>query len=113
MIGLLAGAMIPVMLFALGLQLVEQGRIHLTTDVMLASGVRLILVPLVGLLVAAPFGLTHIENAAGVLQAAMPVAVLVSIIAKENNIVPEFVTSVVVVSTLISVVTLSLLMVWL
>ncbi|MFK5927335.1 MAG: AEC family transporter [Desulfuromusa sp.] len=111
MIGLLAGAMIPVMLFALGLQLVEQGRIHLTADVMLASGIRLVLVPLVGLLVAAPFSLTHIESAAGVLQAAMPVAVLVLIIAKENNIVPEFVTSVVVVSTLVSVVTLSLLMV--
>ena len=113
MIGLLAGAMIPVMLFALGLQLVEQGKIHLTSDVLLASGVRLILVPLVGLLIAAPFGLTHIENAAGVLQAAMPVAILVSIIAKENNIVPEFVTSVVVVSTLVSIVTLSVLMVFL
>ena len=111
MIGLLAGAMIPVMLFALGLQLREQGKIHLTTDVFLASGFRLILAPLLALLVTAPFALTPIESAAGVLQAAMPVAILVSIIAKENNIVPEFVTSVVVVSTLVSVVTLSVLMV--
>ncbi len=113
MIGLLAGAMIPVMLFALGLQLREQGKIHLTTDVFLASGFRLILAPLLALLVTAPFALTPIESAAGVLQAAMPVAILVSIIAKENNIVPEFVTSVVVVSTLVSVVTLSVLMVYL
>ncbi len=113
MIGLLAGAMIPVMLFALGLQLVEQGRIHLTKDVLLASGIRLILVPAVGLLLAIPFTLPPIESAAGVLQAAMPVAILVSIIAKENNIIPEFVTSVVVVTTLASVVTLSLLMVYL
>jgi predicted permease len=43
----------------------------------------------------------------------MPVAILVAIIAKENDIVPDFVTSVVVVSTLASVVTLSLFMVWL
>ncbi len=111
MIGLLAGAMIPVMLFALGLQLQEQGRIHLTRDVFLATTLRLVLVPLIALLVAIPFGLPQVESAAGILQAAMPVAVLVSIIAKENNIVPEFVTSVVVVSTLVSVVTLSLLMV--
>ena len=113
MVGLLAGAMIPVMLFALGLQLREQARIHLTTDVFLASGFRMFLAPMLALLIAAPFGLSQIESAAGVLQAAMPVAILVSIIAKENDIVPEFVTSVVVVSTLASVVTLSLLMVWL
>jgi len=111
MIGLLAAAMIPVMLFALGLQLREQGRVHLTTDVLLGSGIRLILTPALALLIAAPFGLSQIESAAGVLQAAMPVAILVSIIAKENDIVPDFVTSVVVVSTLASVVTLSLLMV--
>ena len=111
MIGLLAGAMIPVMLFALGLQLQEQGKIHLTKDVFIASTIRLILVPALALLVALPFGLPQIESSAGVLQAAMPVAILVSIIAKENDIVPEFVTSVVVVSTLFSIVTLSVLMV--
>jgi len=113
MIGLLADAMIPVMLFALGLQLLEQGKVHLTSDVLIGSGIRLILTPLLALLVAAPFALNPIEISAGVLQAAMPVAILVAIIAKENDIVPEFVTSVVVVSTLASVVTLSLLMVWL
>jgi len=112
MVGLLAGAMIPVMLFALGLQLREQGKIQLTTDVFFASGIRLIVAPVLALIFTAMFTLTPIENAAGVLQAAMPVAILVSIIAKENNIVPEFVTSVVVVSTLISVVTLSALMVF-
>jgi predicted permease len=111
MIGLLAGAMIPVMLFALGLQLQEQGKIHLTKDVFIASTIRLILVPALALLVALPFGLPQIESSAGVLQAAMPVAILVSIIARENDIVPEFVTSVVVVSTLFSIVTLSVLMV--
>jgi predicted permease len=111
MIGLLADAMIPVMLFALGLQLLEQGRVHLTGDVLLGSSIRLILTPLIALLIAQPFGLSDIESASGVLQAAMPAAVLVSIIAKENDIVPDYVTSVVVVSTLFSVITLSVLMV--
>ena len=113
MIGLLADAMIPVMLFALGLQLLEQGRVHLTGDVVMGTAIRLILTPLIALLIAQPFGLSRIESASGVLQAAMPAAVLVSIIAKENDIVPDFVTSVVVVSTLLSVITLSVLMVFL
>ncbi len=111
MIGLLADAMIPVMLFALGLQLLEQRRISLSRDVILASGIRLLLVPALAFAVAIPFSLGPIENAAGILQAGMPAAILVAIISKENDIVPSFVTSVVVVTTLASLVTLTLLMV--
>ena len=113
MIGLLADAMIPVMLFALGLQLLEQRKVHVTSDVLIGSGIRLILTPLLAVLLSSFFALSPIESAAGILQSAMPVAILVAIIAKENDIVPDFVTSVVVVSTLASVATLSLLMVWL
>ncbi len=111
MIGLLAEAMIPVMLFALGLQLLEQRRVALSGEVMLASGIRLILVPALAFFVAIPFGLGTIESAAGILQAGMPTAILVAIISRENNIVPGFVTSVVVVSTLASLVTLTILLV--
>ncbi len=111
MIGLLADAMIPVMLFALGLQLLEQRRVSLSKEVLLASGIRLLLAPALAFAVAIPFGLTPLENAAGILQAGMPTAILVAIISKENNIVPSFVTSVVVVSTLASLLTLTLLMV--
>jgi len=111
MIGLLSDAMIPVMLFALGLQLLEQRRVSFSGDVILASGIRLLLVPALALAVAIPFNLGSVETVAGVLQAGMPTAILVAIIAKENNVVPDFVTSVVVVSTLASLVTLTLLMV--
>ena len=111
MIGLLADAMIPVMLFALGLQLQEQGRVHLNGDVLLGSAIRLFLAPMLTFAVAGMFTLGSIESVSGILQAAMPAAILVSIIAKENNIVPAFVTSVVVVSTLASVLSLTLLMV--
>lgn len=110
MIGLLADAMIPVMLFALGLQLLEQKRVALSPDVLLASGVRLIVAPAIAAAVAVPFALGPVESIAGILQAGMPTAILVAIIAKENNIVPRFVTSVVVVSTLASLLTLTLLM---
>ncbi len=111
MIGLLAGAMIPVMLFALGVQLREQKRIEITADVFATSAIRLLLVPALACLVAIPFGLGRIDYAAGVLQAGMPTAVLVAIISREYDVVPSFVTSVVLFSTLASLVTLTVIMV--
>ncbi len=111
MIGLLADAMIPVMLFALGLQLLEQKRIIFSVDVALASSIRLFMVPAIAVLVSLPFAFSDIERVSGILQAGMPTAILVAIIAKENDIVPDFVTSVVLVSTLASLATLSILMV--
>lgn len=112
MLGLLADAMIPVMLFALGLQLLEQKQVLLSKDVVLASGIRLLLAPAIAWLVAGGLAFQGVEAAAGILQAGMPTAILVAIIARENRIVPEFVTSVVLVSTLASLVTLPVLMVW-
>lgn len=111
MIGLLAGAMIPVMLFALGVQFREQKKVEFNLDVMTTSSIRLLLAPVLACLVAIPFGLGHIDYASGVLQAAMPTAVLVAIISKEYNIVPNFVTTVVLFSTLASLVTLTAIMV--
>lgn len=111
MVGLLAEAMIPVMLFALGLQMLEQKKIQFNLEVLLGSGLRLLLVPLIAVLVARGFSLGPVEQTAGILQAAMPAAILVAIIAKEHDLMPEFVTSVVIVSTLISVATLTLWMV--
>ncbi len=111
MIGLLAGAMIPVMLFALGVQFREQKKVEFNLDVMATSSIRLLLAPVLACLVAIPFGLGHIDYASGVLQAAMPTAVLVAIISKEYNIVPNFVTTVVLFSTLASLVTLTAIMV--
>ena len=111
MIGLLAGAMIPVMLFALGVQFREQKKVEFNLDVVMTSSIRLLLAPALACLVAIPFGLGHIDYASGVLQAAMPTAVLAAIISKEYNIVPNFVTTVVLFSTLASLVTLTVIMV--
>ena len=111
MIGLLAGAMIPVMLFALGVQFREQKKIEFNLDVVTTSSIRLLLAPALACLVAIPFSLGHIDYASGVLQAAMPTAVLAAIISKEYNIVPNFVTTVVLISTLASLVTLTIIMV--
>lgn len=110
MIGLLAGAMIPTMLFTLGLQLLEQKKIHFSSDVLLASSIRLLAAPALAFIVAIPFSLPHYQYAAGILQIAMPTAIMATIVAKENNIAPDFINASVLFSILTSLVTLPFIM---
>jgi predicted permease len=106
-VALLAGALIPTMLVALGAQLAAAGIPRPNLDMALASAVRLLVGPALALALAAPFGLAGVERGVGVLQASMPAAVLASIIALENDLLPEFVTTTVLFSTLASIVTLT------
>lgn len=109
-IALLAGAMIPVMLIALGAQLAQAGIPRLDGDMIGASVMRLLGGPALAALVAVPLHLTGLPRDAGVLQAAMPAAVLASIIAFEHNLLPTFVTATVLFSTLASIVTLAVVL---
>ena len=109
-ITLLSAATIPTMLVALGVQLSTLQTFKFTSDVMIASGIRLLVGPALAIGLALPFGLTGIERGAGIFQAAMPAAVLTAIIAMEYDLIPEFVTTTVLFSTLASVVTLTLVM---
>lgn len=109
-VSLLAGAMIPAMLVTLGVQLAGVERLAITQDTIIASSVRLIGGPILALILVIPFGLTGIERGAGIFQASMPAAVLTSIIALEHKLLPEFVTTTVLFSTLMSIITLTLLL---
>ncbi len=109
-VSLLAEAMVPVMLLTLGLQLSQVKKVRLSADVLIAAGLRLLAAPVVAALAAIPFGLGHLEYATGILQSGMPAAVLVSIIAIEHDVAPEFVTTAVFFSTLLSLLTLTLLL---
>jgi malate permease and related proteins len=100
--------MIPTMVVALGCQLAASGIPRPNLDMAVASGVRLIGGPLLAFALAIPFGLAGLERSVGILQASMPAAVLVSIIAYENDLLPEFVTATVLFSTLASVLTLTI-----
>lgn len=104
--GLLAQAMVPTMLIALGVQLASVGIPRLSRDLLAANLTRLVLSPLIALALVVPFGLTGIPRGAGILQASMPAAVLASIIALENDLLPAFVIAAVLFSTLASAVTL-------
>jgi len=106
-IKLLGDAAIPVMILVLGMQLeraVKPARLRL---VGLAVGLRLIVSALLGLLLAQFLGLGGAARQAGVLQSAMPVAVVTTILAVEFEVEPAFVTSVVFLSTILSPLTLT------
>lgn len=108
--GLLGGAMIPTMLVTLGVQLAEVDKLQFNVDVVASSSVRLIGGPILAIVLVAPFGLTGLERATGILQASMPSAILVSIIAIEYDLIPEFVTTSVLFSTLASLFTLTVVL---
>ena len=109
-IELLAGALIPTMLLTLGIQLADIDGIRFDRNTLIASSVRLVAGPALALLLAAPFALTGTARGAGVLQAAMPAAVLASLIALEHDLLPDFVTTTVLVSTLLSAFTLTVVL---
>lgn len=107
---LLGRAMIPVMLVTLGVQLSDLKKLKFSFDVIIASGLRLIVAPLIAIGLTFVFSLSGMEMRSGILQAAMPVAVLGSIIAIEYEIIPEFVTTTVLFSTVFSMLTLTILL---
>jgi predicted permease len=109
-IGLMAEALIPIMLLTLGIQLAAMGRPHIGRHVVTVSAVRLLAGPLAALMVAAVMGMSGIARDAGIIQASMPAAVLTSLIALEHDLLPDFVTTVVLFSTLASAVTLTLVL---
>jgi len=107
---LLGAAMIPVMLVTLGVQLAEMDKPRLNIDVIAAGTVRLVIAPLIAAVLVIPFGLTGLERAAGILQSAMPPAVLTAIIAIEHDLAPKFVTTTLLFATIASLLTLTVIM---
>lgn len=109
-IGLLSAAMIPIMLITLGVKLFNTRQIHITRDVVIASSIKLIGAPAIAVALATLFGISGLARSTGIMQAAMPAAVLTSIIAIEHDLVPDFVTTTVLFSTLASVFTLTVVL---
>lgn len=108
---LLSGAMIPVMLIVLGAQLAAAGLPRVSLDMLTSTAVRLIVGPAVAFAAVGWFALPELERSVGILQCSMPTAVLVSIIAMENRLLPEFVTATVLFSNLLSILTLAIVLV--
>jgi predicted permease len=103
-------AAVPVLLVVLGMELARASLDQNLTVVGLAVFVRLVLAAGVALGLATLMGLQGVTRQVCITQASMPTAVTTVVLAIEFGSKPRFVTSVVFVSTLVSIVTLTLLL---
>ena len=110
---LLSNAAIPSMLVLLGMQLVSirlNGRL---VPLILTSGLRLLVSPLLAFGLTRLFGMSGASYQAVMLESAMPVAVTTTILATEFDTEPTFVTAAVLITTLLSPLTLTPLLAFL
>lgn len=108
-INIAADGSIPGMLALLGLQL---SRVHLRgrlRPILVATGIRLMIAPFVGLTLASLIGLTGVTFNVAVVQASMPTAVLANALATQFGSDAEFTSAVTFTSTMLSVLTLSVI----
>ena len=103
---LVAGAMIPVMLLTLGIQIAGMPRKLPSPVVALPIGAKLVAGPLVAFGLVSWLGLAGLAAQVVILMSAMPAAVFASLIALEHDLQADYVTSVVLIGTLVSAVTL-------
>jgi malate permease and related proteins len=110
---MMSDAALPVMILVLGMQLERATWPERPVMVAAAVALSIILTPLAAIAIAELVGLRGAAFQAGVLQASMPTAVITTILALEFDVAPNFVTSVVCLSTLLSPVTVTLLIAYL
>ena len=106
-IELIALAMIPMMLLVLGMQISKAGPPKRLGLLSIVVALRLILSPIVAWFMANALRMPIIGVQAGVLESAMPTAVLASILALQYDSEPDFVTGAILVSTFLSPITLT------
>jgi len=106
-VDLFAGATIPLMLVMLGLMLQQVEWNGQVRGLWVAGGMRLLVSPVIAVGVGALFGLQGVMKQAGLLEAAMPTAVMAIVLATEFEVEPSFVTAAVFTSTLLCPLTLT------
>ena len=108
---LVAGALIPVMLLTLGMQLVATSLPAIDGALTVSIASKLAVAPLAAAAATAALGVNGDPAAAVIIQSAMPPAVFCVLLALEHDFETERVTSAVVASTLVSIMTLPIVLV--
>jgi predicted permease len=106
-ISLLSDAALPLMILVLGMQLERATRPERASVVATAVALSIFVTPLLGWGFARLLGMEGAAFQAAVIQASMPAAVVTTILALQYEVAPNFVTSVVAISTLLSPFTLT------
>ena len=112
-VGMLSDAALPVMILVLGMQLERAVWPARPGIVIWAVGISLLVAPFVALGLVSLLGISGAARQAAVVLSSMPVAVVTTILALEFELAPEFVTSAVFLSTIVSPLTLTLLIAYL
>lgn len=112
-VSLLSDAAIPVMIVLLGIQLYNSKLSKEVFPVGLSNILRLVVSPILAIGLVALFNLEGSAYQAGVIEAAVPTAVLTTVLATEFDIEPALVTTAVVTSTLLSPLTITPLLAFL
>lgn len=112
-ISLVAGGTVPMMLVLLGLELQKAQWTRNLRGLALGTSVRLLAGPVIGLIMAALFGMTGSAKQGSVLESAMPSAVINTVLATEYNLDSSLVTGTILLTTLLSPLTLTPLIIFL
>jgi len=108
-----AGGAIPVMLVILGINLAsitEPGILRRSLGLVVPGSIlRMVVAPAVGLGLATALGLTGVSRSMAVIDAALPAAVITTVIATEFDVEPTGVTATVIVTTLLSPITVPII----
>jgi predicted permease len=112
-VAILSDAAIPVLMVLLGIQLQHSQWDGKVLALSVSNLMRLVAAPALALFLGLAFGLEGAALQAGVLESAMPTAVLMTVLATEYDVEPSFVTSVVFITTLLSPLTITPLLAYL
>jgi predicted permease len=109
-VDIIADAAIPCMLILLGIQLQNTSFRTRQKGVFRSATVRLLVSPILAAAICLLFGVGGLERDVVILQAAMPTAVVVSVLATEFDAAPRLVATIILVTTLLSMATLSVIL---
>lgn len=109
-VDLMANAAVPVMLVLMGVQLRSSTFFQQDWVIWGTAGVRLLIAPIIAFAICLLLGVNGIERSVIVLQAAMPTAVMVSVLVTEYDADPQFAATLIFFTTALSMITLSILL---
>jgi malate permease and related proteins len=109
-VSLAADAAVPGMLVLLGLELQRSEWTKKLRALGLATTIRLVIGPVIGLVIAALFGMKDVSRKTGIVNASLPAAVMTTVIANEYKLDSTLVTAIIFVSTILSPLTLTMLL---
>ena len=105
-ITLVGGALIPTMLYTLGMQLRDTGRFEVAVQTVTSTVAKLLIAPIAATAAALGLGLSPDLVGVAAVQSAMPPAVFCMVVALEHDLEAERVTATLVFATVASLLTL-------